>query len=54
MTMKKIIFSFDSSSYPWLMSTRYPQMAVWVKDSSDTVKTVFVTKFAAKKRLDWF
>ena len=45
----KIIFSFDSSSYPWLMGTKYPQMAVWVKDSSGTVRTIFVTESAAKK-----
>ncbi len=43
----EIAFSFNTEFYPWLMGTKYPQIAVWVK-SGDESDTVFVTKGAGK------
>lgn len=47
----EITFSFDTESYPWLLGTKYPQMAVWAVTDSEA-RTVFVTRGAARD--DWY
>ncbi len=47
----KILISFDSSSYPWLMGKKYPQMALWLKNkATGKLKTIFVTGSAGKNK----
>lgn len=48
----EISFSFNTDSYPWIFGTRYPQLAVWVQPESVDLKTIFVTRGAAKN--DWY
>jgi hypothetical protein len=49
----KILFSFNTETYPWLMGKKYPQMAVWIRENkTNYTETIFVTKSAAKEK--WF
>lgn len=43
-----IALAFNTESYPWLLGTKYPQMAVWVAADSRRTETVFVTRGAGK------
>ena len=40
--------AFNAESYPWLLGTKYPQMAVWVTADNSRTETVFVTRGAGK------
>lgn len=48
----EISLSFNTESYPWILGTKYPQLAVWVQPESIDSKTIFVTSGAAKN--DWY
>ena len=47
----EVTFSFNAESYPWLLGTKYPQIAVWVTSGAGAA-TLFVTDGAAKN--DWY
>jgi len=49
----EISLSFNTVSYPWVLGTAYPQMAVWVQSGDETPETVFVTQGAGEKKW-WF
>ncbi|MFZ2631709.1 MAG: hypothetical protein WA081_08790 [Desulfosalsimonadaceae bacterium] len=44
----EIALSFNTENYPWLMGTKYPQLAVWVASGDGGHETVFVTQGAGK------
>ena len=46
----EISLSFNTETYPWLMGTKYPQLAVWVVSDSGSHETVFVTQGAGKDK----
>jgi hypothetical protein len=46
----EIDLSFNTDSYPWLLGTKYPQMAVWVESDAGDHETVFVTQGAGKDK----
>ena len=41
---------FSNESYPHLMGTSYPQMAVWIESDTDMHRTVFVKEGAGQNR----
>jgi hypothetical protein len=49
----EIFLSFNTENYPWLMGTRYPQMAIWVRSGDETPETIFVTQGAGENKW-WF
>jgi hypothetical protein len=49
--MIELTVAFNTEHYPWLLGTKYPQMAVWVSAGPDA-QTVFATDGAAKD--DWY
>ena len=46
----EIAFSFNTDHYPWLLGTKYPQLAVWVESDTGDHETVFVTQGAGKNK----
>lgn len=46
----EIALSFNTEHYPWLMGTKYPQLAVWVETVTGDRETVFVTQGAGKDK----
>ncbi len=46
----EISLAFNTEHYPWLMGTKYPQLAVWVKSDDGGYETVFVTQGAGKNK----
>ncbi|RJP90531.1 MAG: hypothetical protein C4518_08805 [Desulfobacteraceae bacterium] len=46
----EIALSFNTENYPWLMGTKYPQIAVWVTTGSGDHETVFVTQGAGRDK----
>lgn len=46
----EVSLSFNTDSYPWLLGTKYPQLAVWVEDDNGDVETVFVTQGAGQDK----
>ena len=46
----EISFSFNTENYPWLLGTKYPQMAVWVKCDTMKPETIFVTQGAGEDK----
>ena len=48
----EIALAFNTENYPWLLGTKYPQMAVWVEADGMAPETVFVTQGAGKDK--WF
>ncbi|MFZ5572576.1 MAG: hypothetical protein ACOZF0_19420 [Thermodesulfobacteriota bacterium] len=40
--------SFNTKEYPWILGTKYPQMAIWVESATDPARTVFATEMGAK------
>ena len=45
-----ITLAFNPDYYPWLLGTKYPQMAVWVEADGSAPETVFVTQGAGKDK----
>ncbi len=48
----EIEFAFNTEHYPWLLGTKYPQIAIWMESGPDQVKTIFVTEGAGENK--WF
>ncbi len=46
----KISLSFNTDNYPWLLGTKYPQLAVWVETVTGDRETVFVTQGAGENK----
>ncbi len=46
----EIALSFNTAHYPWLLGTKYPQLAVWVESCTGDHETVFVTQGAGKNK----
>ena len=46
----EITLAFNPNNYPWLLGTKYPQMAVWVEADGMKPETVFVTQGAGKDK----
>lgn len=46
----EITMAFNTENYPWLLGTKYPQMAVWVEAEGLSPETVFVTQGAGKDK----
>jgi len=46
----KISLSYNTDSYPWILRTVYPQLAIWITYGPDEYKTVFVTQGAGKNK----
>ena len=46
----EIAFTFNTEHYPWLLGTKYPQLAVWVESDTGDPETVFVTQGAGKNK----
>lgn len=46
----EIALAFNAENYPWLLGTKYPQMAIWVAAEGGGPETVFVTLGAGKDK----
>jgi hypothetical protein len=46
----EISLSFNTEHYPWLLGTKYPQLAVWVETVTGDRETVFVTQGAGENK----
>ncbi len=46
----EVALAFNTENYPWLLGTKYPQMAVWVEADNRIPETVFVTRGAGKDK----
>ena len=46
----EITLAFNPNNYPWLLGTKYPQMAVWVEADGSAPETVFVTQGAGQDK----
>jgi len=46
----EIALAFNTKSYPWMLGTKYPQLAVWAESEDGRHETVFVTQGAGKDK----
>lgn len=46
----EVSLAFNTESYPWLLGTKYPQLAVWVASDDGDPETVFVSQGAGKDK----